>query len=312
MQIPPEFLLLLPLSAAAGLDLYLTLLLVSGATLVGQGMPHETLLPSSVGGPLVVGLAGLYALEAVVELRVFFSFLWHNLQLVLRPLGAGLLALLLLQGETSVFVFLGAAMATTVAAFSHVQFWGRTIVLRLTGRPPLSRFVHNLAADLVVIILVELALLRPDPAILLATVLLGAGLVLGGGHHGAARLGLSLLFDRVWGIVSPTDWRTSDQLPGWIGTGTGQIVPEGDRGARAGSWGVVGPGRFREGWILQRNQDLLFVRRRGRTAAMFRIEGVQDGVEFGPLWKTVRYRSEEGIPSALFLQMGLNGPESHK
>jgi hypothetical protein len=112
--------------------------------------------------------------------------------------------------------------------------------------------------------------------------------------------------------VSPTDWRTTDQLPGWIGTESGQIVHERDRGVRAGTWGVVGPGRFREGWILQRNQDLLFVHRRGRTAVMSRVEGGQDGVEFGPLWKTIRYRSDEGVPSALFLQMGLNGPESHK
>jgi hypothetical protein len=310
MEIPPQLLLLLPLSVAAGVDLYLTLLAVVVGVSTGAAGGAE--LPPLVSLSVLLGLAGLYLAELMAELRPFSALLWHNLQLVLRPLGAVLLGLFLLRGEATVFVFLGAAMAGVVAAFTHVLFWGKNLVLRIAPHPGRSLFLLNLAGDLVVVALVGLAIFRPEPGALVAVLLLLVGLLFGGNLHGVVRFGLALLADRLWGIVSPSRWKTEGELPRWTLQEAAQAAPGTPLGARAVTWGVVGTGVFKSGWILQRNRDLLFLYRRGRGARMVPIAGVQTEVVAGPLAKTVRYRTSEGAPSALFLQMGLNAPESHK
>jgi hypothetical protein len=42
------------------------------------------------------------------------------------------------------------------------------------------------------------------------------------------------------------------------------------------------------------------------------MDGIEEMVEVGALSKTIRYRSPDEGSSALFLQQGLIGPESHK
>ncbi|MFH1764588.1 MAG: DUF4126 family protein [Gemmatimonadota bacterium] len=318
MEIPPALLILLPLAFAAGLDLYLTLLTVGMAISLGLGLGVGV---GALGGAaisplqgvlILLGLAGLFLAEAAMESRPVGALLWHNLQLLFRPFGASLLGLFLLQGEASGFMVLGAAMAGVVAAFSHVLYWGQGFLLRIVPDQRLSPLAFTFAGDLATMALLALTLISPNLGVLLATLLLLPGLILGRTLHGAVRFGLTLFLERVWGIVSPTVWQTDAELPAWIRKWTAPGSLDGPRGAPAATWGVVGPGRFRDGWILQKNQEIFFVYRKARAIRFVRMDGIEEMVDVGPLSKTIRYRSPDRGSSALFLQLGLIGPESHK
>lgn len=320
MEIPVQLLFLLPLSVASGLDLFLTTLAVATATVLGLhvtgepflGMTGTPTLPPWLGTPALMGLGGLYLTEAYAETRLVPAFVWHNLQLSLRPLGAFLLGWYLLWGEPLVILLAGSALAAVVAAFVHVLFWGQTILLRTLPSRRFSPAVLSLAADLACAVLLVLALLRPQLGFFLAILLLLSGLVFGRSHHGAVRFGLALLVDAAWAIVSAPGWHSSEELPSWIQEGAAAGTLVGASGARAATWGVTKPRRFSDGWILQRDSDLFFIHRRPRTVSVVAMSGMEEAVEVGPLWKTIRYRSDDGVSSALFLQVGLYGSESHK
>jgi len=312
MEIPPQLLILLPLAVAAGVDLYLTLLVVGLAVQLGLGALGGPTISPAQGMPLLLGLAGLYVAEAAMESRPLTALLWHNLQLILRPLGGALLGLFLLGGGPWGFTVLGAAMGGLVAAFSHVLVWGQGLLLRIVPGQRLPPRAFNFAGDLAVVALLTLTLLRPDWGVLLATLLLLFGLVLGRNHHGVVRFGLTLLLGRAWAIVSPTAWKPGADLPAWIQKGIGLDSVDSHRGVPAATWGLIGRRRFKEGWILQKNQEMFFAFRRRRRAEFVGLDGQQEEVEVGTLSKTIQYRGSGEGPSALFLQVGLIGLESHK
>jgi hypothetical protein len=311
MDLPPQFLLLLPLSVAAGLDLYLTILAV-GVGLSLLGVESIVGVPQGLSWPLTLALISLYAVEFAAERRPVSALVWHNLQLLLRPLGAALLALLLLREEPGRYVVLGVALAGSVAAFAHVLFWGSQLVARLLGRSPRILPALSLLTDLGALLLVGLAFFLPGSGLVVTGLLLLSGLVVGRHLHGATRFGVALLADRVWGIVSPAEWKTGSDLPPWVGELSRESVGETVRGARAAVAGFPAIGRFRAGWILQGNQHLLFGFRSRWGTRVERLEGEWLEEETTPLATAVRFRSPEGARWALFLQMGLNAPEPHK
>lgn len=320
MDIPAQLLFLLPLSVAAGLDLYLTIFAVAIASVLGVDVTGGSLLGVTghppltpwLGVPALLGLGGLYLAEAFAETRLILAAVWHNLQLFLRPLGAFLLGLYLLWREPPLILLAGSGMAAVVAAFVHVLFWGQIVLLRVLPNHRFSPAAFSLSVDAACAVLLVLDHLRPQAGFLLAIGVLVFGLVFCRDHHGAVRFGLALLVDAAWGIVSAPGWHSSDELPSWIHEGTGAGTLVGASGTRGATWGVTRPRRFSDGWILQRDSDIFFIYRRARTVSIVDMPAVEEAVEVGPLWKTIRYRSEDGVSSALFLQVGLNGPESHK
>lgn len=312
MELPPQLLVLLPLSVAAGLDLHLTLLAVTAAGFLGLGLPGEALLPPVVGWPVFLGLTGLYIAETTSELRPVPSLIWHTLQLLLRPLGAVLMAQLLLRGEPLVILALGASVAGVVAAFAHVLVWGQSLILRVAPDRRFPPIALHLGGDFLALALLSLTLARMDLAVLAATLLLLLGLVFGGSSHGAVRFGLTLTAENTWGIVSPARWLTGDQMPAWVMEQTPLESRGGTRGARAALGGLRWPTHFKDGWILQGNRGVLFAFRRGRRGRLLTLTDLQEEGQPGHLAKTVLCQVQEGRPSALFLQMGLIGPESHK
>ena len=312
MEIPPQFLLLLPLSIAAGVDLYLTLLAVGVVSGLGIEGWAEPVISPWAGGSVLISLAVLVLAETVMESRSFLALVWHNLQLLLRPLGAALLGLFLFQGETLGFLALAVGMASVVAAFSHALVWGQSLILRIAPDQPLPPMGFKAVGGLTSLVLISLTLFNPDFGALLGTLLLLLGLIFGRSLHGAVRFGWTLLVDRVWGIVSPTEWQPRDELPDWIRDMASFGPMDGVRWARAATWCVVGPRRFKDGWILQKNLELFFVFRLGRSPQVIQLGGANGKVELGPVSRTILYPSSEGVSSALFLQLGLNDPESHK
>lgn len=312
MEVPPPFFLLLPLAGAAGLDLYLTLLAVIGLGLSGSGFMDAAGLSFSTGAPAIMGLAALYLLEAFADLRASLALGWHALQLLIRPAGAGLLALHLLQGEPPAVLLAGVLMAGIVGAFSHVLLFGQAILIRLAPNPRLTPGKLILLSDLLAIALLTSAVFIPDWAPLGTILLLLLGLILGRDHHGAVRFGLALLADKFWGIVSPTRWLEVGRFPPWVRSTLPPEPVNTIRGAPGATWGLAHPGGFRNGWVIKRNDELFFAFRRGRTVRTLPLTGTREGTEVGPLARIIRFSSPEGPQSALFLQVGLNAPESHK
>lgn len=311
-EIPPEFFLLLPLSIAAGMDLYLTLFAVTVVSGLGIGAWTGPFVSPQGGGPVLLGLAGLFLAEIVMDSRPFAALAWHNLQLLLRPVGAALLGLLVFQNEPLGVTALGVCMASVVAAFSHVLVWGKGVTLRIAPGQRLPPMWFKTMSTVMAMALIALTVFHPNLGAYCGTLLLLLGLTFGRDFHGAVRFGWALLVDRVWGIVSPTEWQERERLPTWIVETAPWRTMNGLRGARAATWGVVGSRRFRDGWILQRNRDLHFAFRRGSAPQFIPLDKPHEKVEAGPIAKTIQYRSGDGASSALFLQLGLNGPESHK
>ncbi len=316
MELPlfsSELLLLLPLAVAAGLDLYLTLLVVGlylaiGEPLLGGPLP----LP---GGAWIIlpGLLGLYLLEFALELRPFPALVWHNLQLFLRPLGGALLGFTLMDGSPTGSVLLGAAMAGLVAAFLHVLTWGQGLLLRLVPARSVSPLTLNLASDTTALTLVVLALEQTSLALSSALVILVLGIVLGAHLHRVVRFGTVLLRDSLWGFLSQPGWTGEEALPRWVRRWSGRPEVGGVRGIPAGGWRLPGGDTFREGWVVDASGRRSFLFRKGRRTVEIPMGGQvgEEGVK-GHLAFQVELKWAEGRSSALFLQRSVRGSKPHK
>lgn len=312
LGLPPTLLLLLPFSLAAGVDLFLTLLVVAVSLdpiWVSLGAPLPP--PLRWGIPSLLGL--FYLLEGGLELRPLPSLLWHNLQLVLRPVGAFLLALTLLEGASLSILIPTALGAAVVAAFAHVLSWGGK-VLRLLSHPTrVSPLTFTLAEDTLALALLFVAMEGPTPAFILSGTLLIGGLVLGANRHHLVRFGVALLVDRFWGIVSPTSWVGREELPSWVRGLAEKHGILGLRGLRAGALGLPLERRFREGWLLEAGPQTFLALRRLREGTLLPLDAFEPSPpEFGCAALRIPMRAQDGDEWALFLQRGAPVPKSHK
>ena len=308
LGLPPLLLLLLPLAVAAGTDLYLTLLVLGLSAWLGDWAPGgDSLIP--LGGQLsLLGLTLLYLIEAAAELRPLSALAWHNLQLLLRPLGGMLLGLILVNGASPGVSALVAVAAGLVAAFAHVLSWGGGLLLRISPQGRVSPATFNLALDTATLALVVLALERPAWGFVAAGLLLLTGLVAGGGLHGVTRFGASLLWGRIWEFSSPPGWIPSEDLPPWILREAGEDPSGGLRALRAGALGIPGVRGFRDGWVVERGRDLFFMFTATTRPRMVPLDSWTPEEESpGPLTLNLRFRTPGGGRSALFLQK--NGPD---
>jgi hypothetical protein len=312
LGLPLPFLLLFPLALAAGVDLFLTLLVVLASMELGWTTLQAGGTPSLRWGVMAM-LALLYLVEWGMELRPLRGLVWHNLQLALRPLGAFLLALTLLDGAPTLPLFLGATAAAVVAAFSHVLAWGGKLQRFLLPSPSLSPITHALAEDTLVLALLVLAFEQPGIAFPLSGGILLAGLMAGGPFHHLTRFGTALLRDSVWGIVEPVRWLEEGELPKWIQRWSQGQDFTGVRGLRAGMKGLPKAQRFRDGWLLEAGPVRFLAYRRLRGAVFTSLAGFHLFPQPpSALAQTTRLEAPDGSRSALFLHRGAPGPKPHK
>ena len=312
LSLPSPFLLLLPLSIAAGVDFFLTLL-VAGLSL-GFGWPGmQELGPDSLHWGILVVLSALYLAEAASEIKPVPALFWHFLQLFLRPLGGVLLAFTLLHGLPLHLLVIGASMSGVVCAFTHVLTWGRKLSLFLSPRERVSRTTEVLAEDTLVLVFLALTVDRPDIAFLVSGPILLFGLLLGGQYHHLVRFGVSLSKDRAWGFLSPRRWREGSELPSWTqGAMVGQDMSP-SRGIPVGVMGLPGLRGFREGWLLTAGGADVFTYRKRRKPRTFSLEGFTSGpVEDLGFALKVPMKAPEEDEWALFLQKSHTGLRSHK
>jgi len=311
-DLPGALTLLLPLCVSAGIDLYLTLSLL-GLALWHGPLAAELALPDPAGGEMVLaGLLGLYLCEALAQARPLPALIWHNLQLLIRPLAGALLGLLLFRGANPSVLLAAATLGGVTAAFVHVLSWGRGLLIRLRAGTHLStRF--DLMEDLVVIALVALTLLSRDVAFWVALLFLILALFLGHHLHAATRFGFVLLRDWMWGILSPPKWANRDELPPWVLSATAEEGFEGIRGVRAGRRDLSRSRHFEEGWLVELGDRFFFAFRRHRRPVVVPLAGARWGpVTVSPIARTYLLQRQGETSTALFLQRRGPALKSHK
>src|SRR5690606_29750819 len=154
-EIPPELWLLLPLAVAAGIDLYLTLLLIGAApTLPWWTDP----LPGALGdldAPAILMVLGIvYIAEFAAERRPSSALVWNGVHALIRPVSSALLAALLLHGQGPSVLFGGSLAAGLVSWWAHAVRSGGAILRWLDPEPDPSVLLVSMFEDVLVLALV--------------------------------------------------------------------------------------------------------------------------------------------------------------
>ena len=246
------FLSLLPLAFAAGLDLYLTLLLLGVAAQAGWGVLPGNL--ADLGAtPLLAMSVGFYLVELAAERPGPVSLFWNSAHAPIRMLGAALLLVMAVPDAPGLLHLVGGILAALVAGVAHGGRFGTRQLLRLAAaRPPSFAWV-SLAEDGLVLALGALTLAFPTVGAAATLGLLLLILTVGRPALRASFFGLRLAWG-VWAsMLSDRRWRTPADFPGWVrraGGGDG-LAPGGIlRGSPAAGWRIPSGGPFQTGWIV--------------------------------------------------------------
>jgi len=318
-------LLLLPISLAAGVDFFLALLILGLTQDLGwMGIQPEGLHP--LQWAVMGGIAGLYLLEAMAEFRHVTALLWHNLQLLVRPLAAALMVFALLDGLPTGLRASGALVGAIVSAFAHVLSWGLKLRRFLQGRRKVAAATAVLAEDLLVIAFVFLATEDPELGAMVSVLLLLIGILLGGSFHHVVRFGFRIVQANLLKHPGHNPRHRVGELPRWVKKGIEahglsrlQNSPEeieglfGLWGMPAGIYGVPGVRGFREGWVLVDGTQTYFMFRHRSKSNCVRLDADSFGEqEPWGMAQRVPITHPDGGHSALFLQGRAPGLKSHK
>jgi hypothetical protein len=217
---------ILPLALSAGINLYLTVLVIGLSIRFGwvSGYPPGLEILASL--PLLVAAGVMYLIEFVADKVPFVDTLWDLLHTVIRPAGAILLATSSLSAIDSELVgaaaalvgvnpgvqLFGALLACVVALISHGSKAGtRTAVNVSGGGLTLAGVAISLAEDLAVALIVFLALRFPLAANIVAGVILAAMVVVVPQLLRWAWFSLRAIGARLRGVFSPL--RRPEPLP---------------------------------------------------------------------------------------------------
>lgn len=263
---PPEFLLLLPLAIAAGVDLYLTLLFLGAAPTIGL---WDTPLPGALGDldpPAVLIMMGaLYLMEFAAERVPVTALLWNGFHAVIRPVSGALLALLLFSGQPLPVLLVATLVGGSLAALAHGVRTGGACLRWLGAASAPSIVLVSIAEDVAVLGLASLALDRPRIAAAVAILLVIGTAPLAPSLLRAFAFSLRLVVERVFLSFGFRRWRGTDELPQWAidaveadeNVGPGGAV----RGSPVGGWALPEAPSFAVGWIVVHGSGPVFVYR---------------------------------------------------
>lgn len=282
--IEPGALLLLPLAFAAGVDLYLTLLLLGVAAFTGWGAPLPGHLADLGATPLLAMAASFYLLEFLAERPPLVSLFWNAAHALIRLLGAALLVVTALPSAPLPQLLPVIAAAVLLAFLGHAGRFGTRQLLRLAAARPPSFVLVSLAEDAMTLGLVTLALDLPEVGTVLAGGTALTVLTVGRSAIRAALFGLRLAWGAGWGVLSAHRWRAPTEFPRWIvRRWPGDTLAPGGtlRGCPAAGWRLPGGGAFRRGWILVTGSGPFFAYRglRGARVIFLGEAGVRRVVE---------------------------------
>ena len=317
-ELPLELLLLGPLALAAGIDLYLTLL-VLGAAPTTPWWDHP--MPGALGdldSPGVLLMVGaFYLLEFSAERLQPAALLWNAFHAVIRPVAGALLALLLLDGAELPVVVLGALAAGAIASFAHAVRSGGAILRWLGSAPAPHVLLVSLLEDAIVLGLVVLALDEPRWASGVAGALALAALVAAPSHTRAFAFAVRLAAARAFQPITHRRWMSTEELPAWVrhALHSDVLAPGGGlRGSPVGAHRLPGAPRYAWGSIVIRGSSPLFVFPRGLLPGRAGGSGravdvgalVAEGVLEAGFFRRVDLRSRSGGHACIFF--GVDGP----
>jgi hypothetical protein len=267
LGLPLAILALPPLSIAAGIDLYLTLLCIGAAPTIGRGdgaLPGALQDLDSPGVLIMVGT--FYVLEFAAERFAPTALAWNAFHAVIRPVSGALLAFLLLDGQPTTVLVVGSLVGAVLASIAHAVRSGSAVLRWLGAGVAPSVLLVSIAEDVLVIGLVALALDAPAWALgLSALAILALGLQ-GRSLLGAFRYAVGLAAGYVFHSIRTQGWKDAHDLPGWVQgalENNDRLAPGGAlRGTRAGGWRIAGTRRFLLGWVVVRGGTPVFVYRR--------------------------------------------------
>lgn len=154
---------------AAGVNLYATVLLLG---LYGRFLDGAAGVPEVLTSTPVLVVAGvLTAIEFVADKVPWFDSAWDTVHTVIRPVGAALLATVLVDGDASAINDLAAGGLAGVLAFAAHAAKASTRVAVNTSPEPVSNSVVSLLEDGLVVGVVWLAVEHPVVAIAVVAVL---------------------------------------------------------------------------------------------------------------------------------------------
>ena len=307
--IPPEFLVLPPLALAAGVDLYLTLLLLGAAPSTGWWGS----LPGALGdlhstGVLVMA-GSFYLMELAAEGWPSAALFWNAFHAIIRPLAGALLALLLLDGQPLTVVVPGAAVAGLMASAAHAARTGGGVLFWLDSAKHPNRVLVALLEDVAVLGLVVLLLDQPLWALAAAGVIVSASLRVAGSQVRAFAFAVRLVWARAWQTLGQPRWDDPESFPRWVRDAlAGDVMAPGGglRGCPAGGHRLPGAPRFATGWVVVRGDTPLFVYpRRGGLGSVDLGTLHADEVSESAFFRRVALSSGGG-PANLYV--GLDGP----
>jgi hypothetical protein len=310
IELPVALLALAPLSIVAGVDLYLTLLLIGVAPTTSL---WETPLPGALGDldspGLLIVVGSCYLLEFAAERFGVSSLVWNGFHALLRPLSGFLLGVLVLDGFPLWAMTLGALCAGFVASFVHAVRSGGAIIRRLTSNDRPSPLLLSLTEDVGVLAVVVLTLDRPGAAAALAGGLLIATLPFAANRLRAFGFGITLVASRPLAGLRARRWHGSDALPSWVtealaeDSAVQELGPV--RGTPAAGHRLPGAPAFAIGWLVIREGSPAFAYRARSRSILARLEGAEaSALEQHPLHRTLSLHSAAGRFHLLFRQLG--------
>jgi hypothetical protein len=306
-----QLLAILPLSLAAGVDLYLTLLFLGLAGRLGW----EEAAPGELGDLVVPGVlaaaALLYLVEHWMERAPVRSLFWNAAHTVVRPMAGVFLALMALADFPLASRIAGAVAAGSLTLAAHVTRSGWGLLLAVLPGLARVRFLVSVAEDVGTLALLSLLLDAPAASIGLAGFAALLALTSGRSASGAFGFALRLLRDTARSLLADRRWHGPERFPGWIRRTLAEpsFAPGGGlRGSPAAAMNLPGLGLFRTGWVIVRGGSPLFLYRgRFRPHAIDLGSGPALRVTPSPFHTRVDLAVRDGRRAALYF--GLDGPE---
>lgn len=268
LAIPPVLLVLPPLALAAGVDLYLTLLVLGIAPATGWWGEIPGALGDLNSTGVLVMVGTFYVLELAAETWPSAALFWNAFHAVIRPLAGALLALLLLDGQPLTVVAPAAITAGLIASVAHATRTGGGVLFWLDSATHPTRLLVALLEDVGVLGLVVLLLDHPLWGLGASALIVAASAKGAGSQVRAFAFAVRLVWARAWQNLRLPRWDDPEDFPRWVRDALeGDVMAPGGglRGCPAAGHRLPGAPRFATGWVVVRGDTPLFVysRRQG-------------------------------------------------
>ncbi|MEM9398792.1 MAG: DUF4126 domain-containing protein [Verrucomicrobiota bacterium] len=161
------------ISALAGINLYLTVFLISGALYFNLLSLHESMATLDIlGHPVVLIVAGvLFAIEFTADKVPWVDSLWDSIHTFIRPIGGALLGLSVI-GQTNPLTTIIIALVCGGTALSTHATKSTSRVLVNSTPIPFTNVVASIINDIAVVLGMALTLVSPVLMLILVVIFL--------------------------------------------------------------------------------------------------------------------------------------------